>query len=66
MINDLVRCSEQTENKAMKRTNLRTRRTPACRFIAGEACAKLPIRSGNAGLHAPGVRWPDGPVPRHY
>ena len=29
MIRDLTRCSEQTENKAMKQTNLRTHRTVA-------------------------------------
>jgi len=34
MISDLARCSEQTENKAMKRTILRTRRAPACLPLA--------------------------------
>jgi hypothetical protein len=44
MIRDLSRCSEQTENKAMKQANLRTQRTVARlpladhmnRFIAGD------------------------------
>jgi len=44
MIRDLTRCSEQTENKAMKQANLRTQRTVARlpladhmnRFIAGD------------------------------
>jgi hypothetical protein len=63
MMRDLTRCSEQTENKAMKQTNLRTHRTAARlpladhmnRFITGSSCAMLPRRSENAGLCEPDV-----------
>ena len=43
MIRDLTRCSEQTENKAMKQTNLRTYRT----------VARLPLADHMTGDRAP-------------
>jgi hypothetical protein len=63
MIRDLTRCGEQTDNKAMNQTNLRTHRTVARLALAGSyeslhsrrSCAMLPRRSENAGLCEPGV-----------
>ena len=67
MISDLTRCSEQTENKAMKRTNLRSRCTPAClpladhmnRFIAGDRAPGSPERAEMLACMHPAF---DGPM----
>ena len=67
MMRDLTRCSEQTENKAMKRTILRTRRAPAClpladhmnRFIAGN---RAPCSPEGAKMLACANPTFDGPV----
>ena len=64
----LTRCSEQTENKAMKQTSLRTHRAvarlPPCgsyeSLHSRRSCAMLPRRSENAGLCELGrlmTRW---------
>ena len=67
MIRDLTRCSEQTENKAMKQTNLRTHRIVARlpladhmnRFIAGD---RAPCSPEGAKMLACVNSTFDGPV----
>jgi hypothetical protein len=67
MIRDLTRCSEQTENKAMKQTNLRTHRTVARlpladhmnRFITDD---RAPCAPEGAKMSAGANPTFDGPV----
>jgi len=69
MMIDLTRCSKQTENKAMKQTNLRTRRTVARlhladhmnRFITGDRARCSPEAEGAKMLACANSTF-DGPV----